>query len=92
MTLYDIEQKMRKKFLFKKCRRRGSMSGGSETTYDNDGTPTVRIISGPEFKKVVDIKMNGQPSGWYWTAEFTYEDDSISGLFERMSDVEIKEE
>jgi len=87
MTLDEVEARLRKRFLHRKCRVRFAL-GGSETAYA-EGKPKVRIIAGQEFKKVVDIEVGGQPSAWNWYARFLFEDDTISASFTRMRDIEV---
>jgi len=91
MTLDEVEDRLRKKFLYKECRHKHHL-GGEETTYDGDGNPTVTVVAGQEFKKVINVKMTyGPPSGWYWGARLIFDDGTISGDFARMKDIEVKE-
>lgn len=89
MTLEEKKERLEEKFIGKKCRKIGFL-GGSETIGSGKSAIT-RIVSGQEFKKVVGIEIYGQPSAWTWGAKLVFEDGSISGLFERMTDIEIQE-
>ncbi len=91
VALSEVKDILREKFFNKECRIRGTF-GGSETTYDNEGNEIVRIVAGQDFNTVVGLyRMAGPPSGWYWTANFLFENGLISSTFTKISDVEVKE-
>ena len=90
MAIDKKRDRMEDLFMNKQCRVKGS-SGGSETVGSGKDAVT-RIIRGQEFGTVVGIEIFGPPSGWSWSARLVFADGTLSGNFERFSDVEVKKQ
>ena len=78
MGLYELEDKLRKRFIGKYCKVIGELN--------DDYSPVVyKWVS-----NIVDIY--GPPSAWYWQAKLYFTDDTTSHSFTRMKDVKIRKE